>query len=111
MDGKLRIYFAEQFVLHYLAKELKDIGFDEPCIAFYNHEEEVNTFEQDLNQNATLYRHSEIKPEIVLAPLTQQVIDWFWEKHNVGLEYCPQKDIMDIEIMKAIESIKEKMQK
>jgi len=83
-----------QFVSFDIALELKELGFDEPCFA---------TFEQHKNNKLTF-----CSPEIiellggytksvynkgnypcVLAPLYQQVLDWFREKHNIHIWIIP----------------------
>ena len=72
------------FVPYELAVKLKEKGFDEPVIASYKSE-----FKNDIYP--TKYwsednRNSMWIEGIISAPLYQQVIDWFREKHNLHIE-------------------------
>ena len=92
----------EQFVTYEIALKLKELGFNKPCLASYYTDDERNyakdgtydcrqkisssidfdPFKEEfdnfyINSNETYY---------VSAPLWQQVIDWFKEKHNMYIE-------------------------
>ena len=92
----------EQFVTYEIALKLKELGFNEKCLASYYTDDERNYDKGDIydcrrklsssidfdpfkeefdnfyiNSNETYY---------VSAPLWQQVIDWFREKHNMYIE-------------------------
>ena len=92
----------EQFVTYEIALKLKELGFNEKCLASYYTDDERNYDKGDIydcrrklsssidfdpfkeefdnfyiNSNETYY---------VSAPLWQQVIDWFKEKHNMYIE-------------------------
>lgn len=61
------------FVSYELAKELKQKGFDEPCMCYFNDDKELNQkqgniFNGILNQDC----HG----KNMLAPTHQQVVDW-----------------------------------
>jgi len=62
----------KEFVTYEQAVALKELGFDEPCIAMYN-------------SNGFLFIGEElsIAETEVLAPLKQQVFRWFREKYQV----------------------------
>ncbi len=65
----------KEFVPYKLALELKELGFDEPCLDFYD-------------DNQELFYNSENKDKIhigdnVKAPLYQQAFRWFREKYNI----------------------------
>jgi hypothetical protein len=69
----------KEFVPYELALDLKELGFDEPCLKYY--------VKQELN---TDYSHSILKLKQenfingeCLAPLYQQAFRWFREKHNL----------------------------
>ena len=68
----------KEFVPYELALRMKQLGFDEPCLGFYNKEDRpnlgycTNSFQDD----TTL----EIK---CTAPLYQQAFRWFREKHEL----------------------------
>ena len=84
----------EQFVTYEIALKLKELGFDEKCVASYytydiknfskgkydyrgKFEFDYSTEDQYIvNSNETYY---------VSAPLWQQVIDWFREKHKIDI--------------------------
>lgn len=79
------------FVDYEIAKELKRLGFNDPCFGFFNEDyidngvigignpRNYNNFEF----NKT-WRSSSVD-DIVSAPLTQQAIDWLREKHKIVL--------------------------
>ena len=95
-------YIQNQFCSYKIALKLKELGFNEKCLASYYTDDERNYGKGDIydcrrklsssidfdpfkeefdnfyiNSNETYY---------VSAPLWQQVIDWFKEKHNMYIE-------------------------
>ena len=91
----------EQFVTYEIALKLKELGFNKPCLASYYTDDERNyakdgtydcrqkisssidfdPFKEEfdnfyINSNETYY---------VSAPLWQQCIDWFREKHKIDI--------------------------
>ena len=70
------------FVPYEIAKKLKEKGFDEPCLmGFY----------QITGIGVVLIEHYKVDDKDILmcdAPLYQQAVDWFREKHNLILSYC-----------------------
>ncbi len=72
----------KEFIPYEQALELKELGFDESCIAFYepgNKQVQVVGVEQRYN-NPELLQLKDF-----CAPLYQQAFRWFREKH--GLDY------------------------
>ncbi len=71
------------FIPYGLAVILKGKGFDDECIAYYNHRRELLFMTMGLT-------NSDAKQSLpngnITAPLYQQVIDWFRRKHNVYIE-------------------------
>jgi hypothetical protein len=70
----------KEFIPYEQALELKELGFDENCIAFYepdNKQVQVVGVEQRYN-NPELLRMKDF-----CAPLYQQAFRWFREKHNL----------------------------
>lgn len=66
----------EQFVPYELALKLKELGFNEMCIATFD---EDNNFElQDFQQS-----YDTFPKHIISAPLWQQAFDWFRENHSL----------------------------
>lgn len=61
------------FVPYEIALQLKEKGFDESCFGWYS------------NKKLTLFGRTDAsyQYEWINAPLYQQVIDWFREKHNI----------------------------
>lgn len=78
----------EQFVPYELALKLKELGFDEYCIAFYA--AGYDPLGNDIVSLAPLTSDATIgfkgNKDTLLAPLWQQVIDWLREKHNIEVE-------------------------
>jgi hypothetical protein len=112
------------FVPYEIAKQLKEKGFDEPCLAIYR--DRLNDFGVTLISNGikiaqssnTLYYDSN-EEMICLAPLYQQVIDWLrlekkilvaerWEGWKYGdfnwgwFIYCETKEEAITEALKLI---------
>ena len=69
-----------EFIPYEQAVELKQLGFDKPCIAFYepgNKQVQVVGVEQRYNNPELL------RMEDFCAPLYQQAFRWFREKHGL----------------------------
>ena len=63
----------KEFVTYELALKMKQLGFDEPCFAFYDEEEYLFTVrEQD-----------DIYEEWLIAPTFSQAFRWFREKYDL----------------------------
>jgi hypothetical protein len=62
----------KEFTTHKQALALKDLGFDEPCIAKYNS-----------NEFLFIGEELPITETEVLAPLKQQVFKWFRKKYEL----------------------------
>jgi len=83
----------EEFVTYDQALALKELGFDEPCFAYYglNNVEDKIFFDIDpddgeltsLNQNQ-FYHNNLSEVGRISAPLKQQVFRWFREIHNLS---------------------------
>ena len=69
----------KEFIPYEQALELKELGFNENCLAFYNFEERLMPIDTDF----TNFR--ELSDDLIKAPLYQQAFRWFREKHNI---YC-----------------------
>ena len=82
----------EQFIAHKHALALKELGFDEPCFAFYAIPNVENKlfFDIDpddgeltsLNQNQ-IYHNNLSEVGRISAPLKQQAFRWFREKYGM----------------------------
>ncbi len=79
-----------QFVFYSIAKDVKELGFDEPCLAIYRTDfpKGVDNFQfvgshlihVTINSNKIMAKTS------IAAPLWQQVIDWLREEHGIWIE-------------------------
>jgi hypothetical protein len=67
----------QEFVPYELALELKQLGFDEPCLAYHNIDPYLKSPAFNLCKP---FDHEWCLP----APLYQQAFRWFREKHNVS---------------------------
>ena len=65
----------KEFVPYALAVELKELGFDEPCLSCYDEEK---TFEYDAIPN-----NQNLLQGFVSSPTFSQAFRWFREKHNL----------------------------
>jgi len=74
----------KEFVPYELALRMKQLGFDEPCFAFYGDE---NDFSMDSSRKNNPFRKTEC-----VAPLYQQAFRWFREKHDLYTNVTRYKD-------------------
>lgn len=72
-----------QFVTYEIALKLKELGFNDECLASY-HNTKIIGYEKEswlvLNEDSDQFLESTF---ICKAPLWQQIIDWFREKQNI----------------------------
>lgn len=74
------------FVPYNLALELKKLGFDEECLAFYSaypKEERKFMIVSEFRTTKKLFLKNDYGLNTVTAPLWQQAFDWFREKYNL----------------------------
>ena len=57
-----------------------ELGFDEPCLTFYNHDGKIE-YSDDWSHGVEM--SSKRDRNQCLAPIYQQIFDWFREKHNL----------------------------
>jgi hypothetical protein len=74
-----------EFVIYEQALALKELGFDEPCLAFYSPKEELHPVFQEPSKGPYFNNGSFI--ETLRAPLYQQAFRWFREKHNLVFNF------------------------
>jgi hypothetical protein len=71
----------KEFIPYELALELKQLGFDEPCLGYwYTEQEEFKKIDIQLSSIGFL----EGEPDYILAPTFSQCFRWFREKYNLG---------------------------
>jgi len=75
----------KEFVPYNLAIELKELGFDEPCICGYDNEGSLRGKLASTNDKGERTKIDWDKHDSHLpAPLWQQAFRWFIEKHNLN---------------------------
>jgi hypothetical protein len=73
----------KEFVPYEEALELKELGFDEPCFAYYT-DEESKFIPASYSQEGTEYpTNSDLIQDWISAPLYQQAFRWFREEHDL----------------------------
>jgi hypothetical protein len=92
----------KDFVPYEQALELKELGYDEPCFAFYNHNGQLLRYmnpDKDWNSlSSQLLKNSNITiPDTYTAPTFSQAFRWFREK---GIYF----EIVTIEVNKEYET-------
>jgi hypothetical protein len=69
---------TKEFIPYEQALELKELGFDEPCLAYYNINDEL-TFTIIVSQNTNSFWLANPN-NIISAPLYQQAFRWLHEQ-------------------------------
>lgn len=83
----------KQFVNYEIAKALMAKGFNEPCLAFYDVQGVLVLGQKPeyllSNEKANYIFSNEkiyaVSTAVVLAPLWQQLIEWFKDKYNIHI--------------------------
>lgn len=81
---------TKEFVTPEIALKLKELGFNEPCLGIYDTDFKLYTdskSEHFESQEKVQYIFGNIKYKIILAPLWQQVFDWFFDKHGIIISF------------------------
>lgn len=73
----------EQFVTYDIAVKLKELGFSQPCIAGFNSYKALKHNISSTNANLDDYDYTYRYDSKLLAPLWQQVIDWFRTEYDL----------------------------
>lgn len=93
------------FVPYAIALALKEKGFDEPCFGFHYVYFKGDNVELKIEPNGrtnAAFIKADAK-SCCLAPVYQQVVDWFRDKHSIYIAVLPfrEKDVMpeyDVEL-------------
>jgi len=74
-----------EFIPYKFAIKLKELGFDEPCIAYYTYTTErlSGVHNTENNVNIDTVRQTDLYENYTLAPLWQQAFRWFRDKHKL----------------------------
>ena len=83
----------EQFCSYDISLKLKELGFDEECFGGFSVNGDLDFSKIFISHDGYCFDKS-VK-QIALAPLWQQVIDWFSEKHKIHIWISYQKE-MDV---------------
>ena len=79
----------EQFIAHKHALALKELGFDEPCLAFWDGKNTdafyFNNIRDASGDYVPFQKHDRLK--WFGAPLKSQVFEWFREKYNLVFNF------------------------
>ena len=67
----------KEFIPYEQALALKELGFDEPCIGYYNYN----------GSHFFKYKPKTDDKNLTKAPLYQQAFRWFREKHNLVFNF------------------------
>ena len=87
----------KEFIPYELALELKELGFDEPCLAFYDGKETNQVYYNSVRNGSGDYEPFKNNERLKWfgAPLYQQAFRWFREKYQIYswiyIEYKPFK--------------------
>ena len=86
---------TKEFVPYWLALELKELGFDEPCFGYYL--EDGTWTPASYSKKGTVYpSNTDLLPDWSAAPLYQQAFRWFREKYGLCGHIKPENNEDDI---------------
>jgi hypothetical protein len=75
----------EQFCSYEIAVKLKELGFNEPCLAYYYGEGELIACQVNNRDGVFVPYSVQREDDSATAPLWQQAIDWFEKEHRLIL--------------------------
>jgi hypothetical protein len=79
-----------EFIPYEQALELKELGFDEPCLAYYDKDGDllgdigINEDIDNLYRNSYFVIYKDFSESEYTVPLYQQAFRWFREKYNIS---------------------------
>jgi hypothetical protein len=76
----------KEFIPHAQALELKELGFNKPCVGYYENDVLILCYDSKQDYELLLCYDSKQDYELLLncaAPLYQQAFRWFREKYNL----------------------------
>lgn len=94
----------KEFVSYNIALELKSLGFNELCFGYFNSKGNLKLADCSISINeipfyyknseceiwlSSLFLNKKVKSKICVAPLWQQVIDWFREEYGLHISFEP----------------------
>lgn len=72
----------KEFIPYDLSLELKELGFDEPCIGYYENNGKNNLLLTD----SVNFTNTDLKVEGISSPLYQQAFRWFLDNYGIFAE-------------------------
>jgi len=73
-----------EFIPYEQAIALKELGFHEPCFAWYNRRQALlSSIVYGFEEDNFLYTQDDMDEDQYIAPLYQQAFRWFREKHGL----------------------------
>lgn len=78
---------SDLFVPYKIALRLKEIGFNEPCLAIYN-----NSSMPFIAGNTPVFNDKTEDESIITAPIYEQVVDWLSKEHDVHISIYHSND-------------------
>jgi hypothetical protein len=78
--------YSDKFVTYQIAKDLKELGFDEPSLAIFidgDNLKQVSDWKYAISQKKVAF----IYPNSILAPIWQDCIDWLELNFMVAISY------------------------
>ena len=76
-----------EFIPYEQALELKQLGFDEACICYYDIEDTNKLKPTPMKEEINSFRFNSVST-MVAAPLCQQAFRWFREKHGLASQFA-----------------------
>ena len=74
----------KEFVSYDIALTLKELGFDETCLSFYNHQGKLIMMSQENEEEISIWKNSYAPlGKQYAAPLQQQCFKWFRKKYGL----------------------------
>jgi hypothetical protein len=79
----------KEFVPYELALRMKQLGFDEPCLALYldNDKKTMTSSREGADTNSWLKEHYKAYGDSVTAPTWQSAFRWFREKYELVVDW------------------------
>ena len=89
----------KDFVPYEQALALKELGFDEPCLGFYNYQGQLILMTQEDENSIQVYKNSYVKlGKQYAVPLYQQAFRWFRQKYKLHNGIYPYYDEYEFQI-------------
>jgi hypothetical protein len=82
--------FKHLFVPYEIAMQLKEKGFNEPCLGFYSDNIDTDVFIERIKRQPCADHATDCS-----APTHEQAIDWLRENHSLSVSVLPYKNSED----------------